>query len=181
MDFIKKRMKIKEITINELETERLILVPFTIDICEDMLYNDYRILDEKGFTRGKEWPDKDMMDTIPKIIQKLLIHNYVTGFESWMIIKKDTKEIIGDVGFKGFNAEEESVDIGYGIIKEERRKGFAEEACRELIKWAFDQEIVKEITAKSYTDNFKSVNLLKKLGFEKVFEYKEFTYWSLLQ
>jgi ribosomal-protein-alanine N-acetyltransferase len=39
-----------------------------------------------------------------------------------MIIKKDTKEIIGDLGFKGFNDKDENVDIGYGIIKEERRK-----------------------------------------------------------
>ncbi|MFV0139593.1 GNAT family N-acetyltransferase [Empedobacter stercoris] len=174
-------MKIKEITIDKLETERLLLVPFTIDICEDMLYNDYRILEEKGFLKGKDWPDQDMMDTIPKIIQKLLIHNYVTGFESWMIIKKDTKEIIGDVGFKGFNAADENVDIGYGIIREERRKGYAEEACTELIRWAFSQEIVKEVTAKSFSDNFKSINLLKKLGFEKVVEHNGFTYWSLTQ
>ncbi|GEM50381.1 GNAT family N-acetyltransferase [Empedobacter brevis] len=174
-------MKIKEITINELETERLILVPFTIDICENMLYNDFNMLYEKGFVKSKDWPDKDMMDTVPKIIQKLLIHNYVTGFESWMIIRKDTKEIIGDVGFKGYNAEEQSVDIGYGIIRKERRKGFAEEACRGLIKWAFSQGIVKEITAKSFSDNVKSINLLKKLGFEKIFEYKEFVYWSLIQ
>jgi len=153
-------MKIKEITINELETERLILVPFTIDICENMLYNDFNMLYDKGFVKSKDWPDKDMMDTVPKIIQKLLIHNYVTGFESWMIIRKDTKEIIGDVGFKGYNAEEQSVDIGYGIIR---------------------KEIVKEITAKSFSDNVKSINLLKKLGFEKIFEYKEFVYWSLIQ
>jgi len=174
-------MKIKEITINELETERLLLVPFTIDICEDMLYNDYRILEEKGFVKGKNWPDKDMMDTVPKIIQKILIHNHVTGFESWMIIKKDTKEIIGDVGFKGFNVEEENVDIGYGIIREERRNGYAEEACRALIEWAFSQEIVKEITAKSFSDNFKSINLLKKLGFENILIHNGFAYWSLIK
>ena len=48
-----------------------------------------------------------------------------TGFESWMIIKKDTLEIIGDLGFKGFNHQKGSIDLGYGIIKEERQKGYA--------------------------------------------------------
>lgn len=54
-----------------------------------------------------------------------------------MIIKKDTLEIICDAGFKGFNSIENNADIGYGIIKEERRNGYAEEAVIELISWAF--------------------------------------------
>jgi hypothetical protein len=32
-----------------------------------------------------------------------------------MIIKKDTLEVIGDLGFKGFNMEKENIDLGYGI------------------------------------------------------------------
>ena len=118
-------MKIKEIEINKLETERLILIPFTQDICENILYNDYELLYEQGYKRGKSWPDLDVMDTIPKIIGKLSINDYVTGFESWLIIKKDTREIIGDVGFKGYNFEFQNVDIGYGIITEERGRLYA--------------------------------------------------------
>jgi ribosomal-protein-alanine N-acetyltransferase len=86
-------------------------------------------------SKGKSWPDMDVLETLPRIINNLTKVGYPTGFESWMIIKKDTKEIIGDLGFKGFNDKDENVDIGYGIIKEERRKGFAEEAVREIIKW----------------------------------------------
>lgn len=172
-------MKIKEIEINKLETERLILIPFTQDICENILYNDYELLYEQGYKRGKGWPDLDVMDTIPKIIGKLSINNYVTGFESWLIIKKDTREIIGDVGFKGYNFEFQNVDIGYGIITEERGKGFAQEASRELIRWAFSQEIVREITAKCFSDNVESINLLKKLGFSPIYENEDVIDWSL--
>jgi ribosomal-protein-alanine N-acetyltransferase len=35
--------------------------------------------------------------------------------------------------------------FGYSIIKEERRKGFAEEAVREIIKWAFSNEKKKKL------------------------------------
>ena len=172
-------MKIKEIEINQLETERLILIPFTQDICENILYNDYELLYEQGYKRGKRWPDLDMMDTIPKIIGNLAINDYVTGFESWLIIKKDTQEIIGDVGYKGYNFEFQNIDIGCGIITEERGKGFAEEATRELIRWAFSQEIVKEITAKCFIDNAQSINLLKKLGFIQIHENEHVIDWSL--
>lgn len=87
--------------------------------------------------KGKSWPDSDVLETLPRIINNLTKVSSPTGYESWMIIKKDTLEIIGDLGFKGFNNREENIDIEYGIIKEERRKGFAEEAVREIIKWAF--------------------------------------------
>ena len=96
-----------------------------------------------------------------------------------MVIKKDTLEIIGDAGFKGFNYQEENADIGYGIIKEERRKGYAEEAVTELIKWALSNKMVKEITARCYVDNLGSINLLKKLNFIEIKTDGEMVYWAL--
>lgn len=172
-------MKLQELSISQLETDRLLLVPFTLDICESMLYNDYEILSSMGLIKGEGWPDIDMMETIPKIIQNISIHDYVTGFESWMIIKKETNEIIGDVGFKGFDFAHQNVDIGYGIILEERKKGYAEEACIGLMNWAFEQEIVKGITAKCLIHNIASINLLKKLGFQKTNVDEHLIEWSL--
>ena len=118
-----------------------------------------------GFKPGKSWPDEDVIDTLPRIVNNLSKVASPTGFESWMIVRRDTHEIIGDAGFKGFSYVEKSIDLGYGIIKEERRKGFAEEAARALIEWAFTNEILKTITACCAADNVSSVGLLQKLGF----------------
>ena len=96
-----------------------------------------------------------------------------------MIIKNETSEIIGDLGFKGFNYEKGNIDIGYGIIKEERGKGYAEEATKTLIKWAFTEEIVKEITASCFIDNASSIKLLKKLNFKVTKNDNEMIHWSL--
>ena len=87
--------------------------------------NDFADLYKMGLKKGKSWPDSDVIETLPKIIKNLFKVESPTGFESWMVIKKDSLEIIGDVGFKGFNYKEENIDLGYGIIKEERRKGYA--------------------------------------------------------
>lgn len=172
-------LKVQTLEIDCLKTERLILIPFTIQICNNILKGDFSELFKMGLKKGQSWPDQDVMETVPKILNNLSQVESPTGFESWMIIKSDTSEIIGDLGFKGFNHEKENVDIGYGIIEEERRKGYAEEAVTELIKWTLSKEIVKEITACCLIDNVSSMNLLEKLNFVALKNDNEMVYWSL--
>lgn len=172
-------MKVKKLQIDKLITERLILIPYTKNLCINILKGDYRDLEVLNLTKGKSWPDEDVLDTLPRIINNLNKVEYPTGYESWMIIKKETSEIIGDLGFKGFNSKEENIDLGYGIIKEERRKGYAEEAVSEIIKWAFSNKIVKQITANCLTENVSSVNLLNKLNFIQLKTEDDMIYWNL--
>lgn len=172
-------MKIAEIKIEKLETARLILIPYTIPVCKNILLGNFDLLYDKGFVKGKSWPDADVLDTVPRIIKNLSGNNYSTGFETWIVVKKDTKEIIGDAGFKGYNPASQNVDLGYGIIAEERGNGYAGEAARQLINWAFTFDFVKEITANCLHTNFQSINLLKKLNFSEVKENENSIYWSL--
>jgi ribosomal-protein-alanine N-acetyltransferase len=173
-------MKVKKLEIDKLITERLILIPYTIDLCRNILDCDYRDLKVLNLKKGKSWPDADVLDTLPRIINNLNKVEYPTGYESWMIIKKDTSEIIGDLGFKGFNNEEENIDLGYGIIKEERRKGYAAEAVSEIIKFAFSKNMVKEITANCATENISSINLLIKFNFRQIKIENDMIYWNLI-
>lgn len=172
-------MKIKALEVEKLFTERLLLVPYTINICEEILNNDYTTLINMGLKISQNWPDEDVLETLPRIIINLESVEKPTGFESWMIVKKETLEVIGDLGFKGFNFEENNADIGYGIIKEERRKGYAEEAVKELINWAFSNEFLKEITAKCLKENVSSINLLTKFNFLRTKTDHEMIYWTL--
>jgi ribosomal-protein-alanine N-acetyltransferase len=173
-------MKVKKLEIDKLITERLILIPYTIDLCRNILNSDYKDLEVLNLKKGKSWPDADVLDTLPRIINNLNKVEFPTGYESWMIIKKDTMEIIGDLGFKGFNNEEENIDLGYGIIKEERRKGYAVEAVSKIIEWAFTNKIIKEITANCLTENLSSLNLLNKINFKQVKTENDMIYWNLI-
>lgn len=172
-------MIVPKLAVDRLLTDRLILIPFTLALCKNIVQHDFDALGPMGLKRGVSWPDEDVMETLPKIINTLSKVEGPTGFESWMIIKKGSFEIIGDLGFKGFNATAQSIDLGYGIIKEERRKGFAEEAVREMIAWAFSNEMVHKITAKCLLENSSSSNLLHKLCFTVMHHDHEMTYWSL--
>ena len=165
--------------IDKLITQRLILIPFTMQICNHIIDGDFSDLYKMGLKKGKSWPDNDVIETLPKIINNLSKVEAPTGFESWMIVKNDTSEIIGDVGFKGYNYQEENIDIGYGIIQEERRNGYAEEAALALIKWAFSNENIKEITARCLIENVSSIQLLKKMKFIEIKKDENMIYWSL--
>jgi len=174
-------MKITKLEIDKLVTERLILIPYNLELCKNLVKNDFDDLSKMGLKRGISWPDEDVIETLPRIINNLSKVDWPTGFESWMIVKKDTSEIIGDLGFKGFNYGKRSIDIGYGIIKEERRKGFAEEAVQEMITWVFSREQVHEITAQCLIENSASINLLRKFCFEETRKDTAMIYWSLLK
>ncbi|RXR21030.1 N-acetyltransferase [Flavobacterium amnicola] len=172
-------MKVPKLTENRLETQRLILIPYNLELCHNLIKNNFDDVFQMGLKKGIGWPDEDVIETLPRIINNLSKVEAPTGFESWMIIKKETSEIIGDLGFKGFNYEKQSVDIGYGIIKEERGKGFAEEAVREMIRWAFSIEMVQEITAQCLFENSASINLLQKFCFAEIHKETAMVYWSL--
>lgn len=161
-------------------TNRLILIPFTIKICNDILNNNFETIERLGLKRGKNWPDSDTSETLPKIISNLSKVFLPTGFESWMIIKKETNEIIGDIGFKGLNKLNNNCDLGYGIIESERRKGYAEEAAKSLINWVLNNDSSITITASTLIDNENSIKLLQKLNFIEIIRDEILIYWKFL-
>ena len=52
----------------EILTERLILLPFTIEICEEVLSGSTSFLADLGFTAGYGWPDFETLDPLPRIL-----------------------------------------------------------------------------------------------------------------
>jgi len=49
-----------------------------------------------GIKANKDWPTNDTMDIL-SIVVETLRNNASSGFETWMIEGKDSKEIIGDM------------------------------------------------------------------------------------
>lgn len=161
-----------------LQSKRLILEPFTLEIAQAVEEGYYDKVIKAGYNFGMGWPDEETLETIPKIIKNIQFAGEPSGFESWMIIRKDNNCIIGDIGFKGMPGEEGVIDIGYGIIEAERKKGFAVEAARVLLDWAIEQPAVKQITAKCYTHNFASKKILSRVGFVEIKRTDGIIYWE---
>ena len=56
-------------------------------------------------------------------------------------------------------------EIGYGILEEYRGQGFATEAVKLALKWAFRHSEIKAVDAEADPDNSASQRVLLKCGF----------------
>ena len=84
-------------------------------------------------------------------------------YAMWMIEKTDGTHI-GNLCFKGIEAGC-NPEIGYGILEEYRGQGFATEAVRMVLKWAFRHPETKAVEAETDPDNAASQRVLMKCGF----------------
>lgn len=75
--------------------------------------------------------------------------------------------VVGNAGFHGPPDVDGRVEIGYAVVSEHRRQGFAEEAVRALLDWAREQG-VSRFQAGISPSNVPSLNLVRKLGFVRV-------------
>jgi len=71
---------------------------------------------------------------------------------------------IGDLCFKGIKADC-NPEIGYGILEEHRGQGFATEAVKLALLWAFRHPDVNAIEAETDPYNAASAKVLMKCGF----------------
>ena len=84
-------------------------------------------------------------------------------YAMWMIEKKDGTHV-GDLCFKGLEANGVA-EIGYGILEEHQGRGYATEAVKAALGWAFRQPGVTAIEAEADPGNFSSLRILEKCGF----------------
>ena len=81
----------------------------------------------------------------------------------WMIERKDGTHI-GELCFKGISADG-IAEIGYGISEEYQNNGYATEAVKAILEWAFSHLEVNVVEAQTDPDNIASKRVLEKCGF----------------
>lgn len=170
---------IKHTTNLTIQTTNLLLIPYTTSLCESILAGDYSLIADMDLMPGAGWPDADVLDTLPRVLVNLAKVEVPNGFQSWMVVDKTSRAIIGDAGFKGLDTLTGSVDLGYGIIASARGKGHAVAAAAALIDWAFTQPEVLKITASCAVSNAASIAVLSRLNFKRLQIADDFIYWVL--
>lgn len=164
--------------INSIETERLIIIPITLEITKELLQGSSKEVDKLGIVMDGEWPTDDTKDILPIILQSLEVNKIPSGFETWMIVRKDDRRVIGDIGFFGKPNELGEVQIGYGLVKHEQGKGYGSEALKAIVNWVVAQGEVKTILADCLIDNTPSATILKKVGMQEINRDDELIYWE---
>jgi RimJ/RimL family protein N-acetyltransferase len=157
------------------------LVPVTLEITRTLLEGSIKEIEKLGIKVDKMWPTEDTKDILPIINNSLEQEKIPSGFEFWMIVKKNGMQVIGDIGFHGKPNEKGEVEVGYGLVEHERGKGFGYEALNAIMEWLSSQESVKVIKADCLINNKPSARILEKVGMKEVGRDNELIYWEFVK
>ncbi len=115
-----------------------------------------------GVSVPPEWPQAELLDVLPS--QAAVAHGE-DRFGVWVIVERESRTVVGDIGFIGPPGDEGTVEIGYGVIPDRRRRGYATEAALALVDWALRQPGVSSVVAGCDNENVPSIRTLERIGF----------------
>ncbi len=159
-------------------TDRLIIIPMTYSMICAVLSGTHKELEQLDIHLSGKWPLQDTLDILNFISNNMNKDDRISGFGVWMVVKKENMTVIGDAGFKGEPDENGEIEIGFGLIEEEHRKGYGYEVASSLIEWVSRNKAVKVIKADCLINNTGSITILKKCGMREVNRDGEFIYWE---
>jgi RimJ/RimL family protein N-acetyltransferase len=141
-----------------LATERLVLLPQTLDSARALLAGD-----DAGLALADGYPHADTFDALRMFVE----HGTSDADGGWFVTLSDGR-VIGDCGTLGWTDQDGRVEIGYGLAAPYRGKGYGTEAVRVLADWVAAQPGVTAVTAEVEVGNIASRRLLERLGFTLV-------------
>ena len=142
-------------------TERLCVQTWAADDLDDAvrLWGDpevMRLIDARGgLTREQVGK---------KLAAEIRLQNEY-GVQYWKVTDIQTGEMIGCCGLRPYDPQMNVYELGFHIIREKWGRGYAFEAARGVIEYAFGTLKIPELAAGHHPENTASVHLLKKLGF----------------
>ena len=118
---------------------------------------------------------KEESEKIIQFIRKQYVDN---GVGHWALIEKTSGEFIGWAGLKlvkeEINGHKDFYDLGYRLIPRYWGKGYATEAGKALVTYAFEILKTKNVFAFVDAENVASIKVLQKAGLQcaSQFEYE---------
>jgi RimJ/RimL family protein N-acetyltransferase len=119
----------------------------------------------------KEWPPGQITpEVIEEFMRRIQAENRKTWSFYWLLRQKSSEPIL--IGSGGFLIHENgTLEIGYSMLSEYQSKGYATEAVRSMLQWAFLNLKKDRIIAYTYPHLKASIRVLEKNGF--LFKGKE--------
>lgn len=108
------------------------------------------------------WPLADLLDVLP---MQAAADPEGEPFGIWVMIEVRTGLVVGDIGFMGPPDGAGAVEVGYSVVPDRRRRGYAGEALAALVAWVLRQPGAATVIARSSTGNEASVRTLRRAGF----------------
>lgn len=151
--------------IEDIETERLALRHMSPAFLAASQRDDIVAAEvEIGLVVPKDW-----LDEKPLMAMRLQDMADDPTFAPWSVRAVGLRSehwMVGHIGFHG-RPKDGTAELGYTIFDTARRRGFAEEAIRGMLRWAADNGASRFVLSIA-PDNDASQALAAKLGFIKI-------------
>lgn len=153
-----------------VHTERLEIAPLVLDEIEALLAEDgVRLRELTGvlFPRPAA-PPPYMTDPLPAVRERLRIRPAEAPWWNWLMYERETKRAVGSVSFGGPADESGGVLIGYAIYEQFEGHGYATEAVKAMIGWAFQQTGVRQVRTLAPVWNTPALRVAENAGMRPV-------------
>lgn len=155
-----------------LETERLILRPFTRDDVDLLVELDSDPEVMWYINRGRPTSRKEIENIIlPRFLE---YYELFDGYGTWATIEKSTGQFIGWVSLRPKDGDPpDEPELGYRLRKSAWGQGYATEASRALIDKAFSELGARRVYAESMAVNTPSRRVMERVGLRYVRTFHE--------
>jgi ribosomal-protein-alanine N-acetyltransferase len=158
-------------------TDRLELVPATAELTQAALDGQRALAATLGASVPATWPP-EFLDppALEFTLKRLREGPEQAGWWLHFVVlpRGDTgRLLIGSAGYKGPPSPDGTVEIGYGIVGDQQRRGYASEAARGLLGHAFAYPAVQKVIAETLPELTASIGVLAKCGFHLIGESSE--------
>ena len=167
----------KELMIDSIETERLVLFPYTKENLA-LFNSDIEKFEELyGIKYSGEKLDYLLTDYLKRLEKEIDddLENYLF-FTEFLIVLKETDIVIGSIDYK-YVPKDGVTEVGYGMNLSYTGHGYMTEALNAFL--ALGKRLgIKIVRADTLKDNIKSQNVLKRCGFTFLKEDKNL-WWEI--
>jgi RimJ/RimL family protein N-acetyltransferase len=87
----------------------------------------------------------------------------VAGFEPSFVVRREDGIVVGEIGFT-LDAQSATATVGYAIVEQCRRRGYATDALRTLVAYLRDDPRVRRIAAQTFVEHVASRRVMEKAG-----------------
>jgi ribosomal-protein-alanine N-acetyltransferase len=109
-----------------------------------------------------------MAESLPVVGDRLRTHPAEGSWYNWLIVRQKDQQAVGSVAFGGPPDVSGMVLIGYAMYPGHEGVGYATEAVRAMIQWAFTQPGVQTVRALAPVWNTPAVHVAEKVGMRPV-------------